>query len=814
MHAARLDTLHLYGSALDTETHRIQPGVPAPPLVVGSCAEVVDGAIAGTLLERETTIRAFVMALDDPQRVIIGANIAYDMLVIAVELARRGIDAMPAIFAAYQQGRVYDIQVAEALHAIAEGHLGKDPRTSKQLKDPITGKMGRYSLSICTDLVLGRIDAKRNDRWRQSYALLEHVPIAEWPEDARTYPVDDARNTLEVALAQCGLMPNVGLHRWRDGRCLQCGTPMTHDAPVVCVSRWRRRNLHTLADEVYTSWALHLGASWGLRTDAASVDALEAAARAGREANMPDLVRLGYLRADGSENGAVVKRAVALAYGCSGVCGVCGGTQKVPSPKSGNPINCSECSATGLNLDSAPVPRTDPSTKFPKGQVQTGRDILTESGDEDLMFYGYAQEDDKILDTYCPDLRKGCAQPVNLRPNNPLETGRVSYTGGELVLGTVQLLPRQVSARLLAELKRRGGHVIGVRDCIVPDPGWLFYSNDFSGGELVTFAESCVLRVGFSELGKALNLGLDAHAALGATMLGWPMEKMAAVLKDKAHPEHKRAKNFRQCAKWGNFGFMGGMGELKFTLTQRRQGADTPHPSGPSQVWDGEAFVAGYRGMRLCILVDGADACGKVKVTEYKRQSCPPTCKACIDVAKRIRESWLRQWPEAKPYLEWHSNNADTIGEVVQHYSNRIRGGARFCAESNGDFQGLLADVAKRAQCRVSLEQYVRVIVDDPTSRYYGQLSPLYGVSRSIFFAHDELFGVTHEDVGHDVSCRVNEIMVEEFRKACPNHAPACKAEPTLMGRWWKAAEPVWHRGRLAAWSPSHNQKTCQECRA
>jgi hypothetical protein len=184
-------------------------------------------------------------------------------------------------------------------------------------------------------------------------------------------------------------------------------------------------------------------------------------------------------------------------------------------------------------------------------------------------------------------------------------------------------------------------------------------------------------------------------------------------------------------------------------------------------------------------------------VLAWKERPCAPTCCACLEVADKIRDAWFAKWTEARQYLAWHSNNVEATerefgySRVQQIYSGRIRGGADYCAEANGDFQALLADIAKRALIRVAYEQYV---IKD---------SPLYQVSRTIVFAHDELFGECRTEVGHEVSMRVNEIMVEEFVRGCPRHAAACKAEPTLMPRWWKAAEPVYSEsGRLVPWTP------------
>jgi hypothetical protein len=119
-----------------------------------------------------------------------------------------------------------------------------------------------------------------------------------------------------------------------------------------------------------------------------------------------------------------------------------------------------------------------------------------------------------------------------------------------------------------------------------------------------------------------------------------------------------------------------------------------------------------------------------------------------------------------------------------------LRGGVDYGSGANNDFQMGLAIIAGRAQNRVSYEQ------DCDRS------SPLYG-SRSIVFAHDELLGECDEERGHEVCERVEEVMVEEFVRGCPNHAAACRAEPTLMVNWFKAAEPRYNEaGRLIPWTP------------
>lgn len=796
--------------AFDTETWLLEPGLMSPPLVCASGASRDGEGILGKP-DRDGEdypdwLDVLAGWLRDPRLIICGANIAYDVLVTCVAAIRRGVDLLPLWFAAYEADRVYDLQIAEALHAVGRGHLGKDPRTGGDLINPETKKKGRYSLATCVDLVLGRPDAKRNDEWRLRYRELDHLPIAQWPETARVYPADDARNTLEVALAQCGHLPSArGGHEWLGDVCRRCGATYDHAiSGDACVVEAHNMNLHDVAAQTRKHLGLHLGSAWGLRADPELVDVLLRLADATRGVGAERYVAAGIVRANGTQDGAVLARAVAAAYGASGTCTTCGGEGLIfKTGKKGQRLKaskqCKACCATGFDAATfGAVPTNPPSSTNPEGSIKCGRDPLVESGDELLMMYAQSLESGKISETgtYGKLLRKAAAAPLNARPNPVLETGRVSYDDGP------QTLPRNVAAHLAERLRderragRRAPH--GVRDCIVSRPGWVFDSEDYEGGELVTFAESALERVGFSDMGQALIAGRSVHVDFACDMLGIRYEDY-----DKTNIRHGL---FRQAAKPANFGLPGGMGGLKLAFTQRIQGPDTPHPSGPSVIWDDnvDGWVPGYKGLRFCLLIGGAEVCGETKITEWRDRDTPPICKRCVECAEELRAAWLGKWTEAKRYLRWHSHNSEHVGWVEQVGTKRIRGATTYTVESNGDFQALLADVAGRAQWRVTREQYIRVRVESSewmTSVYDGQMSPLFG-SRSILFAHDELFGESPEDIAHDVAVRKSEIMVEEFRKLCPNHAPACKAEPTLMRRYFKAAKPVYVNGRLVPWEP------------
>lgn len=355
-------------------------------------------------------------------------------------------------------------------------------------------------------------------------------------------------------------------------------------------------------------------------------------------------------------------------------------------------------------------------------------------------------------------------------------------------------------------------------------PGYVYSSEDYESGELVTDAQSCRWICGFSALGDALIAGLKVHNLLGATMLGLSYEEFQKRFK----AGDKQCIDARQAGKPGNFGLPGLMGPVRLVLQQRVQGPNTPCPGGPSEIEDENGnLVPGYKGLRFCILMDGAKACGVQKTTMHREQVIPPTCVHCIECATTLKNTWLKQWPEHRIYFEFVSNCIDrgmTItwqalerwpwlkewytpnqqlapGEIMQHVTGRIRGGLEASACANGFFQALLADAAKAAHRRVTRECYdatIRVPAllheNSKPSRYAGGPSPLFG-SRPIVFQHDEILMEHIESLAHDGAMRVSEIMVDELRWFCPDLAPACAVEPTLMRKWIKGAKPKWQRG-------------------
>lgn len=256
--------------AVDSETYLIQPGLLAPKLVCVSVAG--DGTQQGTVHSASGGVDYLVDLLEEDH--VVGANIAYDIAVLlAAAPDERGL-----VFKAYEEGRIHDVQIRQALNAIAEGHLYRHP-DGGPLRDPESNKVtDRYSLSTCALLTLGSGLAKA-DTWRLRYAELDGIPVSDWPPEAVEYARTDAEKTLEVAKAQD-----------------------------------RFQNLQDEAAQCRAAFALHLAACWGLRTDPVRVAEFKAKVEAEYETNRAKFKGLGIIREDGSADNKKLQGLVSDAY--------------------------------------------------------------------------------------------------------------------------------------------------------------------------------------------------------------------------------------------------------------------------------------------------------------------------------------------------------------------------------------------------------------------------------------------------------------------------------------------------------------------
>lgn len=754
--------------ALDVETDLVQPGLLAPPLACGSVATPEPGS--ERFLTAGEARAEFRRALRS-DAVLSGANFAYDVAVLLQDAADEVGDfdeLVGLVLDKYDRGEVYDVLRAQELDAIAGGHLFLRP-DGGYLYHSSGERAYRYSLDLVVLLVLGRADAKARDTWRKSYAVLRGVPYEKWPHDAVQYPRDDARNTADVAASQV----------------------LGH------------RNLRCLPHEVRAALALHLSDCRGLRTDPVAVAKLRARVDRDREQGAGKFRALGWLTpgetADDSDKSpkAPVKRAMARAWGARRPCEVCRGAGKVRAGKRGKDVCCtsknlevalahrvgvysglsdadfaegtyaepSGCDGTGLVLADAPLLARTEKT----GAVQCGRDLMSESGDEDLMAFAVWKEDDKAAQTYLPFLEQGVERPVTPRSNVLVESGRASYDG------VVMTLPRDGD----------------VRPCVVPREGYCFSSADYDAGELVGLAQVCLWVVGRSVMAEVINATKDPsalHTRFAARLLGCSLDEAKRRIKAGDDVAIK----YRQAAKPFNFGLPGGMGAAKLVLSKRKKSEGfTLSPGGPHRDRDGRA---GYNGIRFCVLLAGAERCGGDGnvVQEWKRRPCAPVCRRCCEVAEQARREWLEEW-EMRPYFDWVAANVDATGQIESLGTGMVRGGLGFTDGANHSFQHLISRCAKRAAWLVTRECW------DPRRK-----SPLLG-SRMVMFYHDETFleVPSGDRARRDAAARRQAVlMVEGAREYITDVHVSCS--PAIMPRWYKGAkEKVGEDGLLDLWEPA-----------
>jgi hypothetical protein len=770
--------------AFDTETYKILSGLLAPKIVIGSLAWYDEaGQVQTELLHTADIVLDRLEELLRGPYILCVANGAFDFGCAASMRP----SLTPLIFKALAEGRVHDVQICQTLDAIYGGHLGTDPRHGGPLVNPATGETtDRYSLALCVDLVLGRTDAKDNAAWRASYALVEGFHPSRWPEDTREYPLDDVRNTLEVAWKQ--------LTGWKRGY-----MESDEEGPA--------RNTENLAAQVESAFALHLGACWSLRTDAEAVEKLALKVEGQHEAAVEKFKQFGWIRPDGTKDNAAVKRAVAIAYGVDGTCTRCNGEGTVRKPKQvecrgpkvkgryqgcqgpscgcsgvgkltvyGDPVVCKAseegCDGSGLDLTTQPMlPRTD------KQGVRADRDTLMESGDDNLAAFG-EDEFEKVRSTFIPYLRSGTTAPLKLRPNTLVASGRLSYEGSPF---------HQLT---------RGG---GVRETIVARPGYFLGATDYEAGELCTLSQFCYWVFGYSNMRDAINASGKPgilHSELGASVIGLPLDEFLVRLKAK----DKTCVDFRQASKPINFGTPGGMGSAKLVWTARKKNAGfTVCEAGPAVDDHGNP---GYAGIRFCILVGGKKQCGERKINQWRGRDTFPVCKDCVEVVENVlRKAYFNRFPEIKAYFDWVQKQIDKTGrvpclawdeETQKPQIIRWRGGVDFPSGCNNGFQALLADVMKLAYRNMTRECYLGVQPD-------GTPSPLAGCHLPVVM-HDEPISELIAETAHLSGPRIGQLMVEAGKKLAPD--VAWVAETAICERLSKAMEPVYENGKLVPWKP------------
>ncbi len=675
--------------AFDTESYVIQPGLLAPPLVCVSFAS------------KETTyLRSAAPGAADVRlslvtgRTLVGHNVAYDLAVLCAYQP----DLLPLVFKAYAEGRIKDTKIREELGDVANGRSQEGGAV--MVFDKVNGayKKADYSLAGLEQKYLGRdrSEEKKNPAaWRLRYGELDGVDIDQWPEEAVRYAKEDAEGTLAVYLAQ---------------------EKANHGKPFP-----------TEDDQARAAWALHLMSCHGMRTDLATVDALEVRLLAAKKANDRRLHQARFFKPRRATKDEVAAGNVDY-------------WEPVPPEKqekhqaalARHQMNLARFERReGLQLDVPPAPPEPPEprpVRFAKdmerisgyvtrvyqrrlkkdppktesGRISTDRDTLSQSGSRLLQALADGGGVDKILQTYLPALRQGTEVPINARFHVLVNSGRTSCSGPNL-----QNLPS-------------GKRIGGVRECFVPRPGFVFVSIDYSTLELRALADRCVLLFGKSRMAEAIAAGKDLHLVMAGQILRIPYAEAVARYKAK-DPALKRA---RDLAKVANFGMGGGLGAAS--------------------------------------LVEYARASFGVILTEAE--------------ARKLKQDWLNAWPETALFFSYVSDQTGLgNARATDPVTGYVRGGLSYTALANHMFQHPSAMGGKAALFQLAWESYVDLG------------TPLYG-SRGVAWVHDEWVAEIPTERLHAAAARASKVMNEKMATVIKN--VPITSEPAAMLRWIKGAEP------------------------
>lgn len=471
--------------AWDTETFLIQPGLAVPEMVCLSSAERVNGQIDTGLHDAYVGSELACQWIEDDDVKLVGHNLPYDLAVVV----RQRPDILPAVFRKFERGLFCDTMTQQQLLDIA---TGENKFYQDEDGEP---KRTAYSLAALSYRIMKKW-LKKEDTWRLRYGELKNVPIADWPDDARKYAIDDSITTLELFEAQekiAGIPDEVS-------------------------------EVPDLARQMRAQWALHLMSVWGVRTDGDAVRSLKEDLTRDLAAHM-EVLRKTDLIKQVKKKGEIhdqrdmkaIRARVERAFVAQGIA----------------------------------VPMTEPSKKFPEGQIATDKNAMNDSGDPDLKRLTEAGAIEKLLSTYIPALEGGTRVPVNAFFNVLVESGRTSCRGPNW-----QNPPRKG----------------GVRECVVPRKGFVFISADYPTLEMRTLAQVQLDLLGESRMAEVLRTGKDLHIVLAAQLLGISVEEAEA----RAKKGDVEVEEQRQLAKIGNFGMPGGLSAKTFVAYAAGFGFEIP----------------------------------------------------------------------------------------------------------------------------------------------------------------------------------------------------------------------------------------------
>lgn len=512
----------------DSETALLAPALQAPPLVCWQ--QCIDDNPAELIHVRDPACRrAIVWALEHATLSL--HNAAYDTAVICAQWP----ELTPLVFAAYDADRVVCTIAQQKLLDIASGRF------------KVISRQGGYGLDQVARRLKVDLEIDKADEWRLKYGTLYGIDVAQWPAEAVSYALLDARAQREVHRAQLSYSAQ-------------------KQYPLTDVYRQSRKAF----------WA-HLMACRGIMVDPARVDQYISDVREALDEDRETCAAAGLVRWERTK--WVKKTAPAQEH----MVKVCQETEEtdLPITETGEKV-LREMLQLG---DREPIPAgaTWQLWEKHKSYVKLDEDSCQLYGDELLeAFQRYGTSTTQIARAERLKVAAGRGVPIQARFQGcGADTGRMTCSQGDGKKTTGPVRPSALGFQLQnpakdKKVKRKDGTVAlrkGTRELFVPRKGFYFLSTDYGSMELCGWAQECIWKVGQSKLAHVLNEGRDPHTELGATIAGISTEEAYARMRgERGKPAQDEFKSkHRQVAKIANFGLMGGMGPAKFALSARKQ---------------------------------------------------------------------------------------------------------------------------------------------------------------------------------------------------------------------------------------------------
>lgn len=366
------------------------------------------------------------------------------------------------------------------------------------------------------------------------------------------------------------------------------------------------------------------------------------------------------------------------------------------------------------------------------------------------------------------------------------------------------------------------------RPCYVPGPGGaLFCSTDYSTLELCSVGHVMTELFGYSVHADKINAGYDLHAYLGAQLAlkfdvdfrdyaaetilepaadpdgvyflfkglkdSGPKTQVVNGVTIPGDPRRDFYEHWRKFAKPIGLGFPGGLGPYKMIgLAKKTYGVDIiaaavaryeTHP-GEFDLQNGTVLYWAK----------------KLYGWDKKNVRWTPVLKG-IMLARTLKDIWLDTYPEMKEFFgqlnQQRQKSADAEDDRrVDNFSyvtpmGMVRANCSYTAAANG--QAMQSPSAEGF--KMALFQLVRACRD------VTQGSVLYGRMQVVNEVHDEIITrITEPAMAHELAMEQKRIM-EEAMASVFTHVKIT-AQPALMERWMKEAEPVFENGRLVPFRP------------